>query len=289
MKCFAETKGKKKQMLPQSSSICFSATISNKKENEDAHIHFKSNGIIVFAVADGLGTYSAAAEASRQVIEYIKEKEDMITAERTFLTQFFHEINKHLYTIAKNAKYKDYDHEKLLGTTLILGIETEHEVTFAYIGNGAIIHVRGTIGDFDDKVLQWYASNLLNPHSIPLKGSEVLYKLLSNDDEIDVKPTIVRIEKDTKEGDAFIICTDGIASQDHYELFKHVTVGKLYAYNDKLLELFALLKDFQYSDKANASLHLNNKITLFLERNKDKFEDDATLAILVTDNFIKSK
>ena len=273
-------------MLPLS-SICYSGSLPNKKVNEDAHYYKKLNGTTIFAVADGLGSYSEAAKASTQVIEYLKKNETRITTESKFLSQFFHDVNDHLCKIAK-VEHKEQSHENLLGTTLILGIETENEVTFAHVGNGAIIHVRGTIADFCEKDNPWFATNLLNPHTIPNNGEDVLYKLLSNYDNVDVQPTIIRIEKDRDKGDAFIICTDGIASQDHVKLFKHSTVGFLSKNNEYLHELFTLLKDFQSSDKINAFLHLSTKITLFLEKNKDKFEDDATLAILVTDNFLKS-
>ncbi|MCL2072673.1 MAG: protein phosphatase 2C family protein [Marinilabiliaceae bacterium] len=286
-------KTKKQRMLQLCGSICSSGSIKNvnKEINEDAHINFICNGMTIFAVADGISSHSAAADASSHVIEYIKNNANSINTVSDSLNQLFSDINDSLCEFAKTDKYKDQNNKKLLGTTLILGVETEKEVTFAYVGDGSIIHIRGTIGCFSGKDVDPWFTNLLNPHIKPEK-KDVLYKMLSNEsDKENIKPAIIRIEKDIDEGDAFIICTDGIASQDKDQRkYKHETEGWLYKCNDYLSKLFVLLKNFKRADDhLELKKDLDRKIRLFLENNESKFRDDATLAILITDSFMKSE
>jgi len=283
-------KQNEQQILPISESRCFSASMPNKEPNEDAHLHFKtSSGLFVFAVADGLGSFSAAAEASKQAIEYVKQYVDsIIIPDSKSLLQLFQGINSYLCELAKGDEYKGRDSEKLLGTTLILGIEETDKVTFAYLGNGAIIHIRGTIAEYKDNDDPWFASNLLNPHSVPQKGGEPLYKFLTNNSDYHGQPSIITVEKDKIAGDAFIICTDGISSQDHFLLYKLEDIDLARTYlartytDDKLLDLYNLLKKIKNKEKPN----LENVIDEFLNNNKGRFGDDATLAILLTDSFL---
>ncbi|MDR0830108.1 MAG: protein phosphatase 2C domain-containing protein [Prevotellaceae bacterium] len=281
---------KKQQILPSNEgSICYSASMSSKKENEDTFVNLSVNGLHLFAVADGLGSYSAAADASRYAIDFIRKNADKITPDRAVLSQIFQDIASNLHRLAEDDKYKGKDRENLLGTTLIVGIESAEEVTFAYLGNGAIIHVRGSIGDFPQKNDPWYAVSLLNPHTVPEKGKEALYRLLSDDESVNVKPTIISVSKDDSLGDAFIICTDGIYSADQIELFRHQQIGLLIKFDEHLLSLYDLLRKLQSDETDNRAETLKTEADLFLESNKAKFDDDATLAILLTSKFYKKK
>jgi serine/threonine protein phosphatase PrpC len=274
-------------VLPQNSgSICYSASLSSKKNNEDAFVNLSVNGLNLFAVADGLGSYTAAADASHYAIDFIEKNADKITTNSIALSQLFQEIANGLHQLAKDDKYAGLDRDNLLGTTLIVGVETDSEITFAYLGNGAIVHVRGTISEFPTRNAPWYAVNLLNPHTEPQKGKEALYKLLSDDECVNVKPTVVSVSKDNSLGDAFFICTDGIYSQDQIERFR-TELGLLTKFDEHLLALYAMLKKLQSSNNENRVEELKTEIDMFLESNK--FDDDATLAILITSHFYKKK
>lgn len=281
-------KQSEQQILPISGNMCFSASMPYKKVNEDAYFHFKTkSGLYVFAVADGLGSFSAAAEASKQTIEYVKQRADVIIKpDSEVLLDLFQKINNHLCELAKDYEYKHLDDKKLFGTTLILGIEDTDKVTFAYLGNGAIIHLRGTVAEFKDNDDPWFASNLLNPHTVPQKGDECLYKFLTNNITYHGQPSIITVEKDSTAGDAFIICTDGISSQDHFQLYQLENIGLARIVTDNfLLDLYHILKKFKNTDNPN----LENVIDEFLNNNKEKFKDDATLAILLTNSFLSQK
>jgi serine/threonine protein phosphatase PrpC len=273
-------------------SICFSTTLSGKIDNEDACIHLNGEqGMKFFAVADGLGTYKAAAKASHQVVEYIRENAGSILPDSDVLAKLFRDIQVYLSKLALRAEYQDADKEHLLGTTLILGIETDNRVMFAYTGNGAIIHVRGTVASFTGfgkRIYPWFAANILNPHTIPENGAEVLYRFLSNDGAIDCKPSIITVDKDDTEGDAFIICTDGVVSQDHIGFMRGG--DSLYTkYEVVLHELYVMLRDLQNVDAAKDSSDPATRLQMgmesFMKTNNARFEDDATLGVLVTEPF----
>jgi len=102
------------QLFPISGSMCFSTSLPNKAVNEDAHLYIKTNsGLFVFAVADGLGSYSAAAEASKQTIKYVEQHADLlIELDNELLLEFFRDINNHLCELAKGEKYKQLDGKK---------------------------------------------------------------------------------------------------------------------------------------------------------------------------------
>lgn len=268
-----------------SESLMCNMSQTNKSENQDASICLSNQYGNVFVVADGIGSFVNPKEASSIVINYIKNNIDVIKPQSTILTDCFLDMGKTLRESAKK-KYGDADKENLFGTTLILGIETEDKLMFAYVGNGAILHIRGTITNFGKHDDAWYIHNLLSPHSVNQGGREALYGYLSNDRYTSGHiPTIIEISKDHTHGDIFVICTDGIYSSDHIEQYSSKNLGLLYKIDDNLIALKDSLYDF-VAKKRFDNCSLDSFVFDFLSDIKPNITDDATMAILVTSDFI---
>ena len=205
-------------------SVYYSGSVSNKNINEDSHLCTNNEYLKIIAVADGLGSYTYPQIASSETIGYICNNRNQIIDDEDSIPSLFEAIRDNLSNIAEQ-EYSNAPADKLLGTTLILGLETKDKIVFAYIGNGAILHINPTFLEFNDKDDPWFITNLLNPHTIPQNGKEAMYKLLSNDTGVDATPTIISVSKNKVQGDIFIICTDGIFSQDQIDLFRHQSIG----------------------------------------------------------------
>lgn len=269
------------------SSLISVNTIGNKGINEDAIFVAVNENYNVFAVADGLGSYKEATVASSSVMDYLEKNLSKISDSKDDIEQLFLGAQQFLYELSKTEEYASEEPFNLFGTTLILCVESERKITFAYVGNGAILQIRGNLNQFDAMDNPWFSSDLMIPHSIPEKGREALYRLLSNsDDEFLSVPTILSVEKDKLEGDGFIICTDGLYSSDQLKMFRNEGLGLLYTFDKKRSELLELLRKFKNDGDCSGDL-LDEILESYLTSPERKFEDDATVGILLTDKFLK--
>jgi serine/threonine protein phosphatase PrpC len=260
---------------------------TKKIQNQD-FVAFIQGDKNVILVADGVGSSAYAAEGARFVIEEATRILLELDFENINYTSLFQKIQ-----LALDDRIA-LEQQNLLGlkyrpfsTTLILAIEKKEVFEIAYIGNGAILHIRGNFMNFPIKtwIIPWTCVNYLNPHTIPVDGSEVLYKCFgAKADRAKVEPTVLTISKDNFEfGDILVICTDGIYSIDHQEIFED-SLGYALPQPYALKNLNETLQNF-LKGKNLSNEELNKTITNYLVSLKQipyEMNDDCSLGLFIT-------
>lgn len=245
-------------------------------------------GLKAMIIADGLGSYAYPKEAATRVTEFVKQGLEKVATPNIDYNKIFRGAKRDLQRLADT--YRELPDEAL-GTTLIVVVEQPDAVTIAYVGNGAVWHLRGDFNHFsENRSLPWNSLNYLNPHTVqnPM-GKEALYRLISNNNsEDEATPTILRINKDELHaGDIFIACTDGLYSTDQ------IPVGKLgngtlwLGENDRMAQLYSHLDKFFQSVMYITTL--SEALMSFLEHThqNEPLDDDTTMAMLVTKRAFK--
>jgi hypothetical protein len=178
---------------------------------------------------------------------------------------------------------EDKQDENLFGTTLISVIETDDKIKISYVGNGAIWHIRGNFNEFPSSYLfPWNAINILNPHTIPENGKEVLYRLISNNEDFtECIPSVIELEKDNEYGDIIMICTDGIYSVDQIKAGKNEK-GTWVKYEPSMLKFFENISRFFVNIKLYNKEGIEQILKQYLEEIKLMLDDDATIGILIS-------
>lgn len=269
------------------------ATLTNKVENQDWFSKISNPKLQIYGVvvADGIGSFSYAKDAARMVASFVRHSINQLTD----INDLNFEI---IFSEAKNeliefAREKGLETEgKTLGTTLIVAVHhptpnrNYDTIKVAYVGNGAIWHLRGNFNHFNEsQLLPWNAINYLNPHSIQEEGKEALYKLISVSDNIDeAVPSVLTFRTDNYFGDIIMICTDGIYSYDQIQIGKD-SLGRTWISGEKSMSLFySELNDYFKGNKPDLENFLDNYLKKLNEI--EELDDDATIALFITDNAI---
>jgi hypothetical protein len=175
-----------------------------------------------------------------------------------------------------------------LGTTLICLIETKDRYRIAYVGNGAVFHIRGDFNHFSERVfLPWNAINLLNPHTREEGGKNAMYKLLSPSAKPQqIRPQIIEISKDEMgPGEILMVCTDGIYSADEVAVGKD-SEGNIWISGEESMALF-----YQHLDaffKANSKdLQATLQSYLLTLEDRQLISDDCTLGVIISPQALK--
>ena len=270
-------------------SIFATATITKNSENQDSKGQISTDLFNAVLVADGLGTYKYARQASCSVVEsLLKALENTKDISLLDFEKKFKTAKKELVDLSENKKTEeDKDVEFLYGTTAITFVETEKAINVGYVGNGAIWHIRGNFDEFPSVFpFPWNAVNFLNPHSFPNEyNKEALYRLISDDkdDYGECIPTEFEIKKDCQQGDIFMICTDGIYSEDQ-RFFGTNSKGIWVKYEKTMQKFFEHLKLFFKKNSDYTNENLGMALNHYLEDVKPDLDDDATLGVLITEN-----
>lgn len=270
-------------------SVIATATTTNKSENQDCNGEVECENFNAIFVADGLGTFRYAKQSSERVIDFFKTQAGFLkhnegkNLKPKFIETFKKAKEKLIDFANEIIRQEDKNEPNLFGTTAITLFETSEKITVAYVGNGAIWHIRGNFNDFPNAYLfPWNAVNYLNPHTIPEGGKEALYRLISNsDDYAECIPTVFEIEKDESVGDIFMICTDGIYSVDQLKAGKN-DKGVWIRYEPTMLKFFKYLKHFFQNNQLYNKESVEQILNMYLEELKPTFDDDATIGILIT-------
>ncbi len=266
-------------------SIIATATNTNKSENQDSKGEFITSDFGAMFIADGLGSYKYPKSSSERVVDFfinaVKKAENISAFNSSEL--FINAKQKLIDFANENITEEERKEDNLFGTTAISIIEVENKIKIAYVGNGAIWHIRGNFNVFPTSYLfPWNAVNILNPHTIPEDGKEALYKLISNNTDLkECIPSIIEIEKDDEFGDIFMICTDGVYSEDQLKAGKN-DKGIWVKYETSMLKFFEHLQRFFKTNPAYLKESLEQIAVQYLEELKPTLDDDATIGILIT-------
>lgn len=272
--------------------IVATASITNKAENQDAHSEFEGFWPAIF-VADGIGSFTYPRQSAECVVQRCKVFGEGLQAPlgNDDLRTLFKQATEDLKELKVQLGRQDVEDQDLFGTTCIAAFEDEEEIVIAYIGNGAIWHIRGGFHVFDEPhPFPWTAVNLLNPHTVPENGKEALQRYLTSDDDSSKSdPSIVRITKDRQQGDIVMICTDGIHSADQVRIGRNEK-GLWLRYEERMV---AFYKDLALLLRSGAKEATKDDLQVmlkgYLERMKAEFDDDATLGVLVTERALYCK
>lgn len=272
-------------------SIFATATITNKSENQDGTGKKSTDLLNSVFVTDGLGTYKYARKASVSVIETLQEEINNIeNISCLSLEKIFRKAKDGLINLSEKEKTEeDKSVENLFETTAIALVETEKTIKTGYVGNGAIFHIRGNFNEFPAAYpFPWNAVNLLNPHSVSENGKEALCRLISDypKDYNESIPTVLEIEKDNQQGDIFMICTDGIYSEDQ-RYFGTNNKGIWVKYEKTMQKFFEHLKQFFEENSEYTNEILDTALNLYLQEVKPELDDDASLGVLITGKTIE--
>ena len=270
-------------------SVIATVTATNKSENQDCKGEIENDSFNALFVADGLGSFKYAKQSSERVIDFLSTRAfDLSDGVKEFPKSKFVELyikaKEKLIAYANENLTKDDDNEQnLFGTTAITLFETANKIIVAYVGNGAIWHIRGNFNEFSDAYLfPWNAVNYLNPHTVPEDGKEALYRLISNSDDFsECVPTVFEIDKDESVGDVFMICTDGIYSADQTKAGRN-DKGVWVRYEPSMIKFYEYLKNYFKNNHLYSKEIILHTMNAYLEELKPSFDDDATLGILIT-------
>lgn len=269
------------------------ATLTQKATNQDACGYIRrSGGGKAVLVADGLGSHFQAEVGSRLAVDAAKGwlADHSDGSLREAFARAAARIDAEA-TLTRASWPEGVAPDRAMGTTLICALEVAESIEIGYVGNGAILHVRG---DFDQhpsaRLLPWSSVNLLNPHSRPEQGQAALYKFLGPfQPPAQREPTVVRLSTDAElVGDIIVLCTDGIASYDQTPIGRDSSQRIWIAGDASLALLYAALGEFfvagTYTDgalEATLQRYLSDLARL------DLVEDDCTVGVLVTSRAVE--
>lgn len=269
--------------LPGAGPLVAAATRSPKDVNQDAAAVVRAAGLVGVVVADGIGTHHGAAEASRFVVETLGAG---LTA-TTQLPDLYAETHRRLRAHVDALPTPPPDPERAYGTTALCACEREGWIDLAYVGNGAILHLRGNFDAIpDSQLLPWNALNYLNPHAVSRRGRNPLYRFLAPyAPEAAAVPTLLRLAKDTVGvGDIVVVCTDGVHSFDQTPIGLDGEDNVWIRGEPALRRLYAALSRFLVEGELTGS-GLERALEAYLQELCDAglLSDDATVAVLITD------
>jgi serine/threonine protein phosphatase PrpC len=270
-------------------SLVAAASITPKSENQDSKAEFESDYFNAIFIGDGLGSFKYAKTASEKVVDYLLSKAKAIDGPSINsgdipFEQIFHDSKSMLIDFAANNLSKtELELDNMLGTTAIAALEIGNSFAIAYAGNGAVWHIRGNFTDFPGTYhFPWNAINYLNPNTVPEKGKEALYRLISNNaDFSECVPTVIKIGKDVHFGDIIMVCSDGIYSADQLKTGMN-DKGIWVRYEQCMIAFYSHLKRFFTDGLEYDKSGLAAMLERFLNEIKGTLDDDATVGIFIT-------
>jgi hypothetical protein len=257
------------------------------RKNEDHLVDFVNhhNGSRGLILSDGVGSCAYA----KRTAEFIANKAKEILEERSALPAL---SLKDVFQTVHTALLRDIDISKeqddsidltQFGATLIVCVETPSEFLIGYVGNGAIWHIRGNAFEgLGNRILPWGITNLLNPHTMPENGREVLYKYFSSRNDLEMTdPTVLRFGKDDIFGDLLFACTDGVYSSDQVATSR--VASGVWSHVDQPLVLFweklAVFLDGNIDESRLNEMMVSYHMEL---EKSDLVNDDASFGLIVS-------
>lgn len=268
---------------PDGSIMAF-ATITNKPENQDSAGLYPGSNFNAAFIADGMGNALEPKCASNAVIQSFAKSFEALDKAGTpaNFAELFEAAKRDIMLLPNHQVDNAY------ATTAMVVVETGSQLSVAYAGNGGAWHIRGNVNDFPGPyILPWNIANYLNPHTVPERGKEALYRLISNtESDTEYIPSVITFEKDRVYGDIVMLCTDGIYSADQLRTGRNDT-GTWVRQEENMLLFSNRLKRYLSQQSVYTARNLQEMLDAYLIEAKPSLDDDATIAVLITQEAIQ--
>lgn len=282
-------------------SLAAVATLSLKDVNQDACAVINSQGRTArgVVICDGIGSHAGAEFAAKFAASSIAEQIEWIPLEMLAALDAQAMQGIYYHTCKEMGEKSESDPAVRAaltpgaspGCTALCAVELPRSILLAYCGNGAILHLRANFNDFPEcALLPWSAIDMVNPHSHPVNGKNLLYKFLSaKASTMEAEPTVLMLSKDEKAtGDIVAVVSDGIRSYDQAKTAisddKEVWVHA----DGTLPMLYSSLNEFFRADEiTQAALERVLVSYLAAVMNKGLMSDDCSIGVLITGKAIE--
>jgi PPM family protein phosphatase len=289
-------------------AICGSARLgknSDAQNQDNCAATRQENGLRTMAVADGLGSHPYSEEASRVAVEAAMRPPVHVGGEDAIL-RLMRDAQASVIDEAKRfyaSRGESVPDSQVYSTTLIVGMEQPGSVRFAWLGNGAILHIRGAaILGATPKRVPWQACNLLLPHmTANEQGKDALTRFLTGAADASMfRPSVIEVGIDSDdnnndavdgEGDIFVLCTDGILSAEDRKIGKVADGGLWEQIDEAELRLYALLREIAVLPEELTDQRLDSHLEAYLQelRACDLQQDDMALAVYLSGRFLRAR
>lgn len=268
-------------------SVLGSASLSAKRQNEDAHLVYRGQSMNAVAVADGVGSAvdshlasRAAVHAFMQAVRELDEKRG--TASVADIRCCWTEAGSAIRGLYDSRRSFYMDERSVLQTTLITAVETRDCFIVGHLGNGSLFLVRGDFSTFLPRRFPWCFTDLATGHSrLGDNGQEILFAVLHPRTDVGAVH-LMRIEKDRQLGEIFILTTDGVSSPDHQAIGNDGQGRRWLELNANIERLVSQdLPGIVRSAAANGSkTDMEQDLQEYLAG--ASYDDDATIAVLIS-------
>lgn len=273
------------------------------KRNRDFGSHFAGKTFRCVAVADGVGESPISWEGAEIAVSTFIEEVKKADQEEGRLTV---ENLQSIWIAAGEAVKKRYEEDperfndprilssSFLATTLLAVVELDSSYLVTYLGNGSIWLVRGDFWEFLDtpRKWPWCLTDLVVPHT-KYRGEEALSGIIDHRG-LRGDPSILEIRKNQRDGEIFLLTTDGISSQDKLAVMgiepsgKLLPLGKERQEDPRIIELNTHILDIlrmlqRYLDLLCRGINIPLSRCIHAYLQSHKFDDDATLGILISE------
>jgi hypothetical protein len=243
------------------------------KSNQDRASFSTIKGVPHIIICDGIGQY----KDSGKVAEYVTSN---------FFTQLEEmQLSDFLKSIPNNLKKQNIEG----GTTLIIAKVEESSISFSYLGNGGIIHLKGDFYNNPVTDLPFRYTELLNPDVTP--SGKLIKHISHNSSEQELLTTNITLNPCSVNGDIFLLFSDGISTLEDNVIVKGdnsllwrnepLTINFILNYLHSFLS-----KKENHIEFENKLIELNSSILETLNR-KQMVEDDTSLGIIITDKVLE--
>ncbi len=251
-----------------------SAKHINVKLNQDCSDFLITDDFKSLILCDGIGEFGNSGKFSEVVCEIM-------------IDSAYTDIDELIY----NDKIIKLKESNIEGGTTILFANTNNnkDLTIEYLGNGGCIQLSGSFAKNQNNLLPYRYNNLINPH-ISSNGSLTRH-LSHNSNKNEHKRGKITLTLNNINGDILIFFTDGINSLEE-NIIINDNEGRYWRNESASLQfIIASLNDFliteNKSEDFQESLQKFNLKILEELKNKELLEDDASIAIVITEEVLK--
>lgn len=281
-------------------AVCGVATLAKDDErpNQDdccAERYRETQELRVLAVADGLGSHRYSELASSAAIDGAILALRKHTAGPLAPSDLVREAQRRVVLEAQafyEGEGRAIPVEGEYSTTLILAVEDQCEIRFAWLGNGAILQIQGAALLLESPArVPWQATNLMLPHAIAnAQGKPALSRYISGSTGTEVfDPSFMSVSLDNDGyGDVFVLCTDGILTAEDKKIGRLKDGTYWQQVSEGEVDLFDLLKRIADRPGELTDDDVTAEIQSYLQAMHDagRQSDDATLGVVLSRQFL---